>query len=145
MNYSTVKYIIYLCGIYALAFAVFHAFFWKLFDWKNDLKKITIANRAIIQIANLRLIYIFLGIAAMCFIFPKDLLSTRLGNAFLLGIAIFWIGRTIEQYVFLNLKNRMLNILTALFILGAVLFASPVVIKLVFFEACSSSKKLTYP
>lgn len=139
MNYSTVKYIIYLCGIYALGFAVFHAFFWKLFDWKNDLKKITIANRAIIQIANLRLIYIFIGIAAICFTFPKELLATKLGNAFLLGIAIFWMGRTIEQYVFLKVKNRMLNILTALFILGAVLFASPVVMKLVFFKACSGS------
>lgn len=139
MNYSTVKYIIYLCGIYALGFAVFHAFFWKLFDWKNDLKKITIANRAIIQIANLRLIYIFLGIAAFCFTFPKELLATKLGNAFLLGIAIFWMGRTIEQYVFLKVKNRMVNMLTALFILGAVLFASPVVMKLVFFKACSGS------
>ncbi|WP_316771626.1 hypothetical protein [Pedobacter frigiditerrae] len=135
-TYSTVKYLIYLGGIYSIGFAIFHIYFWRLFDWKNDLQKLKAPNKAIIQIANLRLIYIFFGIALVCFVFPRELLSSKLGNAFLLGISLFWLGRTIEQFIFLRIKNKMVNILTALFILGTLLFAAPVLIKIFLFTPC---------
>ncbi|RZL46840.1 MAG: hypothetical protein EOP00_13745 [Pedobacter sp.] len=135
-TYSTAKYLIYLSGIYSISFAIFHVYFWKLFNWKNDLKSLSIANKAIIQIANLRLIYIFFGIGMVCFIFPLELLCTKLGNFFLLGISIFWLGRTIEQFIFLRVKNKMVHILTALFMLGTLLFASPVLIKIFLFQPC---------
>jgi len=135
-TYSNTKILIYCCGFYTIAFAIFHIYFWKLFNWKQDLKTLSIANRAIIQIANLRLIYIFFGIAVVCFTFPKELLSTKLGNVFLLGISLFWLGRTIEQFVFLKVKNRLVNLLTVIFIIGTLLFAAPVVIKLLLFEPC---------
>lgn len=136
MNYSTVKYIVYLCGIYSISFAIFHAYFWKLFDWKHDLKKISLANRAIVQIANLRLIYIFIGIAIVCFVFPKELVSSRLGNVFLLGISLFWLGRTIEQFIFLRIKSKLITGLTAIFMIGTLLFASPVLMKIFLFKPC---------
>jgi len=135
-TYSTIKYLVYFCGVHSLFFALFHAYFWKLFDWKNDLKSISIANRAIIQIINLRLIYIFLGIGVVCFVFPRELLSSKLGNVFLLGISLFWLGRTIEQFVFLRIKSRFVNGLTFLFILGTLSFALPVLIKVFLFEPC---------
>ncbi len=94
------KILIYLCGAYSLGFAVFHILFWHLFDWKNDLKKLSVANRAIIQISNLRLIYFFLLVGSICFSFPTSLYQTPLGRFFLSGISIFWLGRTIEQYIF---------------------------------------------
>lgn len=135
-TFSTIKYIIYLGGIHAICFAVFHGFFWKLFGWKNELKKLSLANKAIIQIANLRLIYIFLNIGVVCFIFPKELLSTKLGNVFLLGISLFWLGRTIEQFIFLKINHKLVHLLTILFILGTVLFAAPVIIKILLFTPC---------
>lgn len=73
-------------GIHSLGFAIFHEFFWRIFHWKSDLTKCSVASRAIIQIANLRLIYIFLGIAALCFFLPDDLLTTRLGHLVLGGL-----------------------------------------------------------
>ena len=74
---------------------------------ENDLKKLNVANKAIIQIANIRLIYIFLGIAIVCFVFHKELVSSNLGYVFLLGISLFWLGRTIEQFNFLRVKNKI--------------------------------------
>ncbi len=118
--------IIYLCGIHGLGFALFHAFFWRIFDWKNDLRQNSIANRAIIQIANLCLIYFFLFVAFVCFFFPKELLSNKLGNAFLIGIAIFWLLRAIEQFIFLRYHHWMIHLLTFLFLLGVVLFSLPI-------------------
>lgn len=122
---SSAKWIIFLCGFYSIGFALFHIFFWRLFDWKNDLKKLTTANRAIIQIANLRLIYFFLLVAFLCFTFPTELVTTPLGRCFLLGVSLFWLGRMVEQFIFLSVKSLIVHGLTILFALGVLLFALP--------------------
>lgn len=119
---------VFLCGVYSLAFAIFHTRFWKLFNWKDDLNKLQHANKAIMQIANLRLIYFFLFVAATCFIFPNELLNTKLGMFFLAGNSLFWAGRTIEQFIFLKVDHPMVHLLTYIFILGAIMFAVPVII-----------------
>ncbi len=117
--------LITLCGIHSVGFAMFHLAFWKLFDWPQSLQTAGPANRAIIQIANLRLIYLFGGIAALCFFLPHQLAGTLLGRVLLLGMSGFWIGRTIEQFVFLRINRPLVHVLTLLFVLGAVLFALP--------------------
>ena len=117
--------IIYLCGFHSLGFAIFHLFFWKLFKWKTDLQNISKPNKGIIQIANIRLIYIFLFTAFLCFFFTQDLYTTNLGKAFLIGGSLFWLGRTIEQFIFLRIKHRLIHLLTALFVLGTILFLLP--------------------
>lgn len=120
------KILIFLCGIYALAFAVFHVLFWKLFNWKNDLKKISFVNRAIIQIANLRLIYFFILVSAICFLFPHELSETKFGKFFMIGLSLFCFGRTIEQFIFFKVNNKWANMLTNVLIAGTILFALPV-------------------
>ncbi len=117
--------LVLLGGVHGLGFAVFHLAFWKLFDWPRALQSTNAATRAVVQILNLRLIYVFLGVAAACFTLPGDLLDTRLGNAFLAGMSLFWVGRTIEQFVFLRIDHPLVHALTVLFVAGAVLFAAP--------------------
>lgn len=117
---------IFLCGVYALGFAIFHTQFWRLFKWKEELKKLSSINRAIMQILNLRLIYFFVFVAAACFFFPKVLSATAFGNFFLLGISLFCLGRTIEQFIFIKTKHPLAQLLTYLFIFGTILFAIPV-------------------
>lgn len=109
-----------LCGLHSLGFALFHLAFWKLFDWPQALRQTNPATRAVTQILNLRLIYVFLGVAALCLWLPQDLLDTRLGHALLAGMSLFWIGRTIEQFAFLRVNHPLVHALTALFVLGAV-------------------------
>ena len=118
--------LIILCGIYSLGFAIFHTQFWKLFGWKSDLQKLQPYNKAIMQIANLRLIYFFLMVAIICFFFTKELSTTPLGKFFMIAMSLFWLGRTIEQAVFLKIDHPMVHLLTYLFILGTVMFAIPV-------------------
>jgi hypothetical protein len=121
----TSDWIIWLGGAHALAFAVFHGFFWRLFDWKNDLRKLSLANRAIMQIANLRLIYFFLMVAFICFFFSGELSDSRLGQVFLLGLSLFWLGRLVEQFIFLRVNHRLAHALSLAFALGTALFALP--------------------
>lgn len=118
--------LIYCCGVYSLGFAVFHILFWRLFGWKKDLQNLSFANRAIIQILNSRLIYLFLFTAFVCFGFAEELYFTRLGRVFMGGMSLFWLGRTIEQFIFLGYRHRVVNLLTIIFIIGTVLFAWPV-------------------
>jgi hypothetical protein len=113
------------CALHSLGLAAFHAGFWKLFDWPRSLASTTVANRAILQIANLRLIYFFFGVAGMCLVFPRELRSTPLGRALLGFMVLFWVGRTLEQWLFLRVNHAGVHALTGVFVLGAVLFAVP--------------------
>jgi hypothetical protein len=74
----------------------------------------------------MRLIYVFLLAAFLCFSFTKELHSTSLGRAFLIGMSIFWMGRTVEQFIFIRRNHWLLHVLTLLFITGAVIFLVPV-------------------
>ena len=117
---------VYLCGLFSILFGIFHLFFWRLFKWKSDLKKLTPPNRAIMQILNIRLIYVFFFVGFLCLAFPHELISTPLGNALLIGCSLFWLGRTIEQFVFLKMDHVLVHILTVLFLIGTILFLIPV-------------------
>ena len=117
--------IIYLCGLYSLAFALFHIGFWRIFNWKKDLQNLHPVNKAIMQIFNVQGIYYFLSIAFICFYCPHELQTTILGKVFLGAASLFWLVRTINQLVFLKGNDFRIHLLTLLFILGTVLFAIP--------------------
>jgi hypothetical protein len=68
---------------------------------------------------------LFLFVAVLCFAFPEQLISTALGKTFMIGMALFWLGRTIEQFIFLPYNRPFIHTLTVVFFLGAVLFALP--------------------
>ena len=112
-------------GIYNLGFAIFHLLFWKIFKWKKDLASLTHVNRSVMQILNLRLIYVFLVMAYVSFVFQMDLTTTKLGQTLLMAFSLFWFMRTIEQVIFFGVKNRISFILTVLFFIGGVLYLLP--------------------
>ena len=120
------KTIILLCGLYNVLFALFHMGFWKLFRWDTDLKKLTFANKAIMQILNIQLSYYFIFAALICFVFPTELLTTKLGNWFLIGNSIFWLIRTIQQFIFLRANLMQVHVLTFVFVIGSLLFLVPI-------------------
>ena len=121
-------WLLYICGFFNLTFAVFHLYFWKIFRWKEDLKENSIANRAIIQILNIRLIYVFLLMAFIYFFYTNQLVTTEIGFVLLIGFLGFWTGRLIEQFIFLRVKSRMATILTVILFVGIIFHLLPVVI-----------------
>lgn len=122
---TTAELLVRLAGVHSLGFAAFHLAFWRLFGWKRELAQLSTANRAIMQILNLRVIYVFLGMGVIALAFTSDLVDTRLGVVLLCFMAVFWLGRTIEQFVFLRINDWRVHLLTGLFVLGAVLHAVP--------------------
>jgi hypothetical protein len=113
-------------GIYNRGFAVFHLFFWKIFHWKEDLAKLTHINRAIMQILNLYLTFIFLVMSYVSFMFQSELVTTDLSRALLISFSILWFLRTIEQVVFFGVRHKTSLVFTFLFLIGSALYLLPV-------------------
>jgi len=104
------------CGLHSAAFALFHLGFWRLFDWPRTLQTTTRPNRAIVQIANAQLVWLFGVVALLCFVMPDELGSTRLGQA-----VLAWWLRLVLQFVWLRLQHPLVHVLSATFLIGGVL------------------------
>lgn len=119
----TAQALLLLCAIHSLGFALFHLAFWTLFKWPRTLATTTLPNRAIVQIANVQLVWVFLLVAVLCLLYPRELAGTPLGRAFLLGMSGFWALRLATQFVWLRVHHPLVHALSLAFALGAIVFA----------------------
>ena len=117
--------LIFTGGIYSLILVVFHALFWRLFDWPGDLHSLSFINRAVIQVLNISLTFVFFIFSYLSLIHTQELLVTDLGHALLWLIAIFWLARAVQQVIFFKLTHWLSWMFTAYFALGAVLYGIP--------------------
>jgi hypothetical protein len=108
-------------GLFNLAFAVFHGFFWRLFQWDRELPRLGVANRGIMQVLNLCLTYVFAITACVLFLFPQEIATSNLGQFLLLAMAGFWLSRALFQPMFFGWQHRMSGVLFGIFILGMLL------------------------
>ncbi len=111
-------------GIYSLAFAVVHKLFWGVFRWKVDLQRLIPINRAIIQVLNIRLIYVLLVMGLTTVLFAVALLSMDLGMFILGAVLLFWFMRAIEQIMFFGLHSAVSITLFGVFLIGSGLFST---------------------
>ena len=123
------KTILLMCGVYNIGFALFHIGFWKIFHWNTELKKISFANKAIMQILNIQIIYYFVFTAVICFVFPTELVTTKFGNWFLAATSLFWLIRTLQQFIFLRANHYKIHLLTFIFLIGTILFCLPLILR----------------
>ena len=112
-------------GVYNLGFVIFHLFFWKIFNWKKELRLLNAVNKGIIQILNLCLTLVFLFFSYISLFHTSDLTSTSLGKTILFFISIFWFLRAIQQIYFYGLKNRISLIFFMIFGLGGLIYLYP--------------------
>ena len=114
-------------GFFGLAFFVFHIFFWKIFDWKRDLKSLTSINRNVMQVLNLCLMVCFLIFAYVSIFHTVELLTTGLGRSIMFGIAGLWLFRAVMQPMFFGLKNSISIAFFIVFLIGAGIYAVPLI------------------
>lgn len=115
-------------GFFNLAFALFHLLFWRLFDWKKDLTSLIFVNRAVMQILNLCLTFMFLVIAYVSFFHRQELMNTDMGITLLIALSLFWFFRMILQIIFFGVKNTVSIIFTLIFCIGGILYLFPVLL-----------------
>jgi hypothetical protein len=109
-------------GYYCFAFALFHMLFWKIFRWRQDLHRLTPTNRGIMQVLNLRLIYVFLFFGYISLRYQQELLFTSFGECIVIAIALFWFFRAVEQIVFFGIKNGVSLAMFIVFLIGGGLY-----------------------
>lgn len=114
-------------GIYNIAFVLFHLLFWRIFNWKDDLRSLSFLNRAIMQVLNLSLTFAFFIFSYISLLHTGELLSTPLGQSLLLLMALFWFLRAIQQVIFFKLKHWGSLAFLGLFLIGALLYAVPAI------------------
>ncbi len=121
------KNLIIVGGFFHVAFAVFHVFFWKLFDWKKDLGSLTSLNRNVMQILNLSLTFVFIIFAYVSIFNADELLAGGLGSTLLAAIAISWLLRAGYQILFFGLRSKLSMGFFVVFLLGAFIYAFPLI------------------
>lgn len=118
--------LIFVGGLFNLGFAIFHLMFWRLFGWKEDLASLRFNNRAIMQILNLCLTFVFLIVAYTSFFNAPELIHSSLGRTLLVGISLFWFLRMIEQGIFFGLKKPWSVALALVFLFLSGIYFVPV-------------------
>lgn len=84
-------------GILLIALASVHAIFPKYFDWKQDLKSLTLINRQMMIVHTFFIALIVLLMGILCLIATTELIQTHLGKTISLGLGIFWAIRLCIQ------------------------------------------------
>ena len=113
--------------IYNLALVVFNLLFWKLFNWQDELRSLSVLNRATMQVMNLSLVVVFVMFAYLSLVHTDQLYSTTLGRALLLSIAVFFMLRAALQVVFFRLQHWISYAFLVYFIAGGLLYGIPAI------------------
>ena len=112
-------------GFYTIGLIVFHLLFWRIFDWEQDLKRISFLNRATMQVLNISLTLSFIIFSYISLVHATELLTSSLGHSLLMLIALFWLARAIQQIVFYRLRHWASWAFLLLFLSGSLLYAIP--------------------
>jgi hypothetical protein len=109
-------------GVINLLMGVFHFWFWDMYNWREELPRLNIYNRGILQTLNIAAIYILLGMALVGFKLAFRGIKTWADKAFLLGMAGFYIVRSGAQIAFFDHSNPSLGLAGFCLVIAGVFF-----------------------
>lgn len=84
-------------GILLMVLALIHTFFPKYFNWKEELKSLSLINRQMMTIHTFFIAFVVFLIGLLCLTSTTDLTQTKLGKTISLGFGIFWATRLFFQ------------------------------------------------
>lgn len=85
-------------GILLIFLSMIHAVFSRYFNWKNDLKPLSLINRQMMRVHTFFIALILLLMGLLCLTSTNDLLHTQLGSRISLGMFVFWLIRVFIQF-----------------------------------------------
>lgn len=84
-------------GIFLVVLSLLHLGFPKYFNWKQELKPLSLMNRQMMQVHTFFIAFVVFLFGLLCFTSSNELVTTAFGRKISLGLAIFWIIRLIFQ------------------------------------------------
>lgn len=85
-------------GVLLIALALFHAWFPKYFNWKEELKTVSLINGQMMVVHTFFVALVLLLMGLLCLTCATELVQTKLGKIITLGFGIFWSMRLIIQF-----------------------------------------------
>ena len=90
-------------GILNALFAVFHLALPSLAQWQGTLCAISTDNQAVMYTLNLAVALTLLVFAYVSVFHRRDLLTTNLGKALGISIALFWLVRAVAEILYFRI------------------------------------------
>lgn len=85
-------------GFLLMALALVHSIFPKYFSWKDELIKLSLVNRQMMQVHTFFIAFVVFLMGLLCVTSYTDLIHTPLGKRIALGFSVFWGIRMIFQF-----------------------------------------------
>ena len=85
-------------GLLLMVLALVHAIFPKYFNWKEELKPLSLINRQMMTIHTFFIALAVFLMGLLCFTSSTALIETDLGKTISLGFGIFWLARLFVQF-----------------------------------------------
>lgn len=85
-------------GVLLMALGLVHITFPKYFNWKEELKSLSLVNRQLMTIHTFFIALVVFLMGLLCLTSATELIETKLGNTLTLGLSIFWTTRLIIQF-----------------------------------------------
>ncbi len=85
-------------GILLMALAFVHVIFPSYFNWKEEMKSLSLINRQIMAVHTFFIALSVFLMGLLCFACADDLISTKLGKTVTFGLGIFWSIRLLVQF-----------------------------------------------
>jgi len=85
-------------GVLLMALALIHIIFPKYFNWKEELKSLSLINRQMMKVHTFFIALVVFLMGLLCLISTTELLDTKLGKTISFGFGIFWAIRLFIQF-----------------------------------------------
>lgn len=85
-------------GVLLMALALVHVIFPKYFNWKDELKSLSLINRQMMTVHTFFIALIVFLMGLLCLTSATELIETKLGKTISLGLGIFWSTRLFIQF-----------------------------------------------
>jgi len=85
-------------GILLILLALIHIIFPQYFNWKDDLKPLSLINRQMMHVHTFFIALTVLLMGILCLTSSEELIYTHLGKRISFGLGVFWFIRLLFQF-----------------------------------------------
>ncbi len=85
-------------GILFIVLSLLHVVFPKYFNWKEELKSLSLMNRQMMVVHTFFIALMVFLMGLLCLTSATELIETKLGKTISLGLGVFWTIRLIIQF-----------------------------------------------
>ena len=85
-------------GILLMTLALIHIIFPKYFNWKEELKPLSLMNRQMMTVHTFFIALVVFLMGLLCLTSAEDLTQTKLGKTISFGLGVFWTTRLFFQF-----------------------------------------------